>query len=74
LSDPKPVLWRGAFQAKPGEAPRDTVARCYPALLAARRQSYEALAHATLQVSDLRAASYDTQAFLADIRRQLSRQ
>src|SRR5271165_7133828 len=34
LDDPKPVLWRGAFQARPGESPRDTVARCYPALIA----------------------------------------
>ena len=29
LEDPKPVLWRGAFQPKPGETPRDTVARCF---------------------------------------------
>src|SRR3981189_3235942 len=40
LNDPKPVLWRGAFQAKPGETPRDTVARCYPNLIAARRKGY----------------------------------
>jgi hypothetical protein len=73
LSDPKPVLWRGAFQAQAGEAPRDTVARCYPALIAARRQSYAALAHATLQLADLRAASYDTEMFLAEIRRQVLR-
>src|SRR5450432_1602836 len=53
LSDPKPVLWRGAFQARTGESPRDTVARCYPALLGARRQSYEALAHLTLPVAEL---------------------
>lgn len=73
LSDPKPVLWRGAFQAKAGETPHDTVARCYPALIAARRQSYEALAHATLHVSDLRTAAYDTETFLAEIRRQVAR-
>jgi len=54
LDDPKPVLWRGAFQARPGESPRDTVARCYPALIAARRQSYEALAHYTVPVAELR--------------------
>ena len=40
LNDPKPVLWRGAFQPKPEETPRETVARCYPNLIAARRQSY----------------------------------
>src|SRR5271156_6663235 len=47
LSAPKPVLWRGVFRAKPAESSRDTVARCYPALMAARRQSFEVLAHAT---------------------------
>lgn len=54
LEDPKPVLWRGAFQPRPGEASADTVARCYPALIAARRQSYEALAHCTVPVAELR--------------------
>ena len=64
LHDPKPVLWRGAFQPKAGEKPRETVARCYPALIAARRQSYEALAHCTLQVAELRDGSLDAAAFL----------
>ena len=54
LENPKPVLWRGAFQARPGEPPNQTVARCYPALIAARRQSYEALAHCTIAVAELR--------------------
>ena len=54
LADPKPVLWRGAFQARSGEAPKETVARCYPVLIGARRQSYEALAHCSIPVSDLR--------------------
>jgi shikimate kinase len=64
LNDPKPVLWRGAFQARAGEKPRETVARCYPALIAARRQSYEALAHCALQVAALRDGSMDALAFL----------
>jgi len=67
LNDPKPVLWRGAFQPKKGETPRETVARCYPTLIAARRQSYEALAHHTVRVADLRAATLDAAAFLAKI-------
>jgi hypothetical protein len=71
LSDPKPVLWRGAFQPRPGEAPRETVARCYPTLIAARRRSYEALAHCTLPVAELRDtlrdAPLDAAAFLAII-------
>jgi shikimate kinase len=64
LNDPKPVLWRGAFQPRVGEQPRDTVARCYPALIVARRQSYEALAHCTLQVAALRDGTLDAAAFL----------
>jgi len=73
LDDPKPVLWRGAFQAKPGESPRETVARCYPTLISARRQSYEALAHCTLQVAELRDPTFDAAAFLSKIRGQLER-
>ena len=74
LTDPKPVLWRGAFQARGGETPRETVARCYPALIGARRQSYEALAHCTLRVADLRelacGSEADADAFLHKIRQQ----
>jgi hypothetical protein len=65
LNDPKPVLWRGAFHAKAGETARDTVARCYPHLIAARRQSYSALAHATLPVGALRELPHTAVAFLA---------
>jgi hypothetical protein len=80
LEDPKPVLWRGAFQPRPGETPRDTVARCYPALISARRQSYEALAHCTVPVAGLRELSVDSEnvttsageRFLEKIREQLA--
>jgi hypothetical protein len=48
LRDPKPVLWQGVFQQRRGETPQDTVVRCYPLLIAARRRSYEALARITL--------------------------
>ena len=64
LSDPKPVLWRGAFQAKAGETAREAVARCYPRLIVARRQSYAALAHAILQVAALRELPQTAAAFL----------
>lgn len=67
LGDPKPVLWRGAFVAKAGETPRETVGRCYPNLIAARRQSYAALSHLTLQVAELRALPHSADAFLAKV-------
>lgn len=73
LSDPKPVLWRGAFQPKEEETPRETVARCYPMLMAARRQSYEALAHITLRVAELRDPLYTAEVFLARIHGKLER-
>lgn len=77
LTDPKPVLWRGAFQPRKGETPHETVARCYPALITARRQSYQALAHCTLPVAELREtsgdASLDAAAFLDKIGQQLGR-
>jgi hypothetical protein len=80
LNDPKPVLWRGAFQPKNGETSHDTVARCYPVLVAARRQSYEALAHCTLPVAELQAlsetpesASSGAEEFLEKVRAQIEK-
>jgi len=57
LQDPKPVLWQGAFHPRPGETPHQTVVRCYPLLIAARRHSYEALAHITLPTLQTRELS-----------------
>lgn len=70
LNNPKPVLWRGAFHPKQGETPRETVARCYPALIEARRRSYEALAHCTLSVAELQ-APLDAEQFLEKVRKQM---
>jgi hypothetical protein len=72
LDDPKPVLWRGAFQPKPGEAPRQTMERCYPMLIEARRHGYEALAHCTLPVSKLHDTSLSADWFLRTIREELA--
>jgi shikimate kinase len=73
LHDPKPVLWRGAFRPRTGESARETVGRCYPALMAARRQSYEALANCTLQLAELRDPAFDAAAFLKKIHSQIER-
>ena len=72
LNDPKPVLWRSAFQPRDGETPRQTVARCYPNLIAARRQSYAALAHCTVEVAQLRELPPDASAFLTLIGNSLA--
>jgi hypothetical protein len=81
LKDPKPVLWQGAFRPRGGEAPHHTVARCYPALLAARRQGYQALAHCTIALAELRELSEKAESlgkaagatFLEKVRLQLNR-
>jgi hypothetical protein len=73
LSDPKPVLWRGVFQPKAGESPRETVARCYPVLAEGRRRSYEALAHCTLSVSELRDSTLTAEGFLGRAFQELER-
>ncbi len=54
---PSPFCGKGAFRPRPGETPQQTVVRCYPVLIAARRQSYEALAHLTLPTLQLRELS-----------------
>jgi hypothetical protein len=79
LNDPKPVLWRGTFHVKDQETPRETVARCYPLLIAVRQKSYETLAHCAVHVSEFRAGygveseknSADIERFLQKIREQV---
>ena len=79
LNDPKPVLWRETFHVKDQETPRETVARCYPLLIAARRKSYETLAHCAVHVPELRGThssdkeknSADVERFLQKIREQV---
>jgi hypothetical protein len=74
LNDPKPVLWRGTFHVKDQETPRQTVARCYPLLIAARRKSYETLAHCAVRVSELRAGhAGDSEKNAADVERFLQK-
>ena len=73
LSDPKPVLWRDTYRPLAGESPRETVARCYPALIESRRKLYENYAHYTLPMRELHEASLDARGFLAHIESEMSR-
>jgi len=67
------IVGGGAFQPKLKESPRETAARCYPALIAARRQSYEALAHCTLQVASLAMVRWMPPRFWDDSQQDRSR-
>ena len=64
LSDPKPVLWGDQFVPLPGETARETVARCYPQLIAHRKQMYERYAHRILSMDHLRDARPGARGFL----------
>ena len=73
LSDPKPVLWRDAYRPLPGESPRETVARCYPALIERRRRLYENYAHCTLPMRELHDRRLDARGLLTRIESEMSR-
>jgi shikimate kinase len=64
LSDPKPVLWGSLFSQREGESAKDAVARCYPQLIAHRKQLYERYAHVIIPIARLREASPDARGFL----------
>ncbi|MBZ5661280.1 MAG: hypothetical protein LAO08_12810 [Acidobacteriia bacterium] len=64
LSDPKPVLWGDQFVPRPGESASDTVARCYPRLIAHRKKLYEKYAHRVVSIERLRKTNPDARAFL----------
>jgi shikimate kinase len=64
LSDPKPVLWGEQFNQQPGESPKDAVARCYPQLIAYRKQMYARYAHRTISMGQLRNERVDARGFL----------
>src|ERR1039458_2906755 len=59
LSDPKPVLWGNEFVQRPGESPKDAVARCYPQLIAHRKELYEKYAHRVVSIEHLRKTNPD---------------
>ena len=64
LSDPKPVLWGDVFSQRSGESAKDAVARCYPQLIAHRKQLYERYADIIIPTARLREDSPDARGFL----------
>ena len=72
LTDPRPVLWQGKFFRKPQEKIADTLARCYPELLAERERLYKRCAHVTIPHSQYRQRGWEVADFLdaIEMRRQ----
>jgi shikimate kinase len=64
LSNPKPVLWGDQFVPRAGESTLDAIARCYPQLIAHRKQLYKRLAAHTVPMSIMWDANRDARGFL----------
>lgn len=68
---PKPLVWRDFYKQQAGKTPEQSIALCYPALLASRQNAYEALADVTLPSSFILAPNTDAPAVMAAIRAKL---
>jgi shikimate kinase len=64
LSDPKPVLWGDQFVRRPEETTQETIARCYPRLIAHRKELYEAYAHRVVSMEHLWNVNPDARGFI----------
>lgn len=70
LSDPKPVLWGDHYSPRSGEPAREAIARCYPQLIAHRKNLYERYAHRTISLGFLRGSRLDARGFLEFVESQ----
>lgn len=68
LERPGPVLWHGMFRPEPGEALRDTIARCYERLLDDRERRYTRWARVSLPHDVHRKRLADAPSFLDRLR------
>lgn len=60
----RPVLWRDKFKIEPNESKEEALARCYPGLLASRRQLYEKYADVTIDYRTLNQDGFGIADFL----------
>ena len=64
LSNPKPVLWGDQFLPLEGESTLDAIARCYPRLIAHRKQMYKCYAERVVPMGIMWDADRDARGFL----------
>jgi len=67
LAHPRPVLWKGLFARKQGEAIEQALERCYPILLATREDLYRRYAHMAVDDFKRRSEGFDVDEFLQEI-------
>ena len=64
ISNPHPMLWRGAFSREPNETNEEAIARCYPRLFFARKRLYERYADVTIDYYRRREQGFGVTDFL----------
>lgn len=64
MSHPKPVLWGDRFTPLDGESTPDTIARCYPQLIAHRKHMYKRYAHRVVPMDLMWDLNIDARGFL----------
>lgn len=67
LEEPKPVIWGNSYSKLPYESEHDSLARCYPELLAYRASKFEAIADLTISYESHRISNVDLNALLSDL-------
>jgi shikimate kinase len=65
LHEPKPVLWQGGYEPRPGEPRLDALARCYTDLLRDRTQRYRELADVVIDHHAVRQPGFTMDQFLS---------
>lgn len=64
IAAPRPVVWQGLYQPRSGESPSETLARCYPQLIATRETLYEAWCDVKLSYAQHRQPDLTAEEFL----------
>ncbi len=64
LKNPRPLIWNGIFQHKPGEHLKTTYRRCYPVLLQQREKLYEKYSDKRIDYQEHRHPHLTTEQFL----------
>lgn len=49
LARPRPIVWNGMYQPRPGETPEATLARCYPQLARTRAALYQQMSDVVIE-------------------------
>ncbi|MCS6840362.1 MAG: hypothetical protein NZ699_09190 [Roseiflexus sp.] len=68
LARPRPIVWNGMYQPRPGETPKATLARCYPQLVRARAALYRRISDIVIEPQYHRNPAFTVADFLAMIK------